>query len=288
MHLYTYFRLHFIVVILGFTAILGKLISIQAIDLVLYRTSIAVVSGFLFIVLFRRNARIDRKKIPVFLGVGAIIGLHWITFFHAIKVSNVSVTLACLPLSTLVTAIVEPLSQKRRISRFEVLLSILIFIGIILIFGFESHYKTGIFFSTISFVLAGLFSVINKNITSDSEPQIVNLFEMIGACVCVFLFSLYNTGLNVFSTSIALNDWVWLLILGSVCTTFAFSEIVSIMKKVSAYVVVLSINLEPVYGIILARLIFGSSEKMSLGFYFGTALITSAVFMYPLLKRMIR
>jgi len=279
------FHLHIIVFILGFTAILGKLISIQAIELVWYRTLIA--SLFLFGINYfkKKSFHVSKKDVATYLLVGFIVAAHWITFFHAIKVSNVSVTLACLSTTTLFTGIVEPLVVKRKFYWIEAVLGLFIILGLYLIFEFELRFKLGIIFALTSAMLAGVFNVINKKLTQGKDAGIISFFEMSGGFFIITLYLLFFQGFNTVRMKISPMDGVYLLLLGSVCTAYAFTTIIELMKKISAYLVILSINLEPVYGVIMAYFIFGTSEYMSKGFYVGTLIIILCVFLYQPLMR---
>lgn len=281
-----YILLNFVVILLGFTAILGKLITLDAVNLVFYRTSIATITSFLIALILKWQIRLSLKDVAYLMFIGVLIGLHWITFFWAIKVSNVSVTLACLGVSTLFTSFVEPISQKRKISIVEVLVGILVVLGLAAVFNFEIRYYQGIILAVISFIIAGLFTVINKNISMRYEAITVNLYEMLGAAVSIGLYQLLMMDL-ISPLALSAKDWLWLLLLAVICTSFAFTATVWIMKKLSAYDVVLAINLEPIYGIVLAYFIFGQEEKMTPGFYAGAILILLAVLLYPFLKRKI-
>jgi len=220
-----------------------------------------------------------------YLLVGFVVAAHWITFFHAIKVSNVSVTLACLSTTTLFTGIVEPIVMKRKFYWIEAVLGVLIIVGLLLIFEFETRYKLGIMFALTSAFLAGVFSIINKKLTPGKDAQLISFYEMLGGFIVITLYLILSSGFKIEKLSITFMDIVYLLVLGSVCTAYAFTTVIELMKKISAYVVVLSINLEPVYGVILAYFIFGSSEYMSTGFYSGALIIISCVFMYQPLMR---
>ena len=281
----SFVHLHIIVFILGFTAILGKLISIQAIELVWYRTMIASIFILIIIKAKKGNIRIPFKEMVKYLLVGLVVAAHWITFFHAIKVSNVSVTLACLSTTTLFTGIVEPIVMKRKFYWIEAVLGLFIIVGLYMIFEFEARYKLGILFALTSALLAGVFSVLNKKLTPGKNAYQISFYEMIGGFVVVTLYLLLNPEFKIVKLSITFMDVVYLLILGSICTAYAFTTVIELMKKISAYVVVLSINLEPVYGVVLAYFIFGSSEYMSSGFYSGAAIIILCVFLYQPLMR---
>ena len=281
---FVYILLHLVVFLLGFTAILGKLISLNAVNLVFYRTAIATIASLLLALVLNVKLRIGKLAVFKLMFIGLLVGLHWITFFGAIKASNVCVTLACLGVSTLFTAVAEPISQKRKISSVEVLVGVLIILGLATVFNFEIQYVSGIILGVVSFVIAGVFSVLNKNISHKYDALTVNFYEIIAAAVSILVYLLINGSLMPI-TQISSSDWIWLLVLGVLCTSFAFTATVWIMKQLSAYDVVLAINLEPIYGIFLAYFIFGNEEKMTPGFYAGVTLVIFAVFAFPFLKR---
>ena len=280
-----YAHLHFIVILLGFTAILGALISIDAIPLVWFRMFLAAVGLFIYLKYKRISISLTLKEQIHLYAIGLLVALHWVTFFHAIKVSNVSVTLGVFASTTLFTSFLEPFLQKRKVLWLEVLIGLVIIGGIYLIFQYEMEYVEGILFSLLSAFLNGLFVVLNRNISRRWNPALISFYEMIGGFLGISLFLIFSGTIFTHLTSLGLRDFIWILILGFLCTSYAFAAIVEIMKELSAYTVVLAINLEPVYGIILAFFIFGEAERMSGGFYLGTLIIIISVFSYPYLKR---
>ncbi len=282
--IYNHLKLHFVVFIYGFTAILGKLIESSALILVWYRVLIAALA---FVVILQWNK--ISWKVPIgqalsLLGVGLIVGAHWVTFFGAIKLSNVSVTLGCLASTTLFTSLFEPLYLKKRLNLFELIIGLFIILGLYLIFQFEMHYWKGIVFAIITSILAGWFTVLNKKLITRHRARIISFYEMLGAFLGISIY-LAISG-DLFSSSIipGKNDFIYLLILGIVCTAYAFTVQVDVMKELSAFIVALTINLEPIYGILLAFIFFGEHELLSNGFYFGTGIILASVFGYPLIK----
>ena len=280
-----YAHLHFIVILLGFTAILGALISIDAIPLVWFRMFLAAVGLFIYLKYKRISISLTLKEQIHLYAIGLLVALHWVTFFHAIKVSNVSVTLGVFASTTLFTSFLEPFLQKRKVLWLEVLIGLVIIGGIYLIFQYEMEYVEGILFSLLSAFLNGLFVVLNRNISRRWNPALISFYEMIGGFLGISLLFIFSGTIFTHLTSLDLRDFIWILILGFLCTSYAFAAIVEIMKELSAYTVVLAINLEPVYGIILAFFIFGEAERMSGGFYLGTLIIIISVFSYPYLKR---
>ena len=279
------FELHIIVVLLGFTAILGKLIGLSAPAIVWYRTMFAFITLFIWFLFTKTKFILSIKQTIQLLGIGFIVGLHWIFFFHAIKVSNVSVTLGCLASGTLFASLMEPIIFKRKIFWHEVIIGLIIIIGLYLIFQFETRYVSGIIFSLISFFLSSLFTVLNKKITLKYIPTVIGFYEMIGGFIGVSIYLVFANNLTLSNLNFSFTDLIYLILLSVVCSSYAFSAIIRIMRKVSAYVVVLSINLEPVYGIIFAFFIFGSSEYMTSGFYIGTFILVLSLFLHPVLEK---
>lgn len=281
----TYSELHFVVFLLGFTGILGKLISLPAPQLVVFRMFIALVTLFVILKVQRMNLKISRKILFSTLGVGLVVAGHWTTFFLAIKLSNVSVGLGLLGVGTLFTALLEPLILRQRFSWFDIFTGIVIIAGIYIIFRFESRYVEGIIIAIVSYFLSSMFSVLNKKLSNETPGQILSLYEMLFG---FFFASVAMPFLvpDVFSSFWpGTEDMFYLLVLGSVCTAYAFTAAIRLMKELSAYFVVLHINLEPVYAILLAYFIFGDSEYMSGGFYVGASLIFVSVLLYPMLSR---
>jgi drug/metabolite transporter (DMT)-like permease len=281
----SHIKLHLIVVILGFTAILGKLITLSAVDMIWYRMLIAFVSLGIYIKYKKISVNYSIGAILQMSGVGLIIAVHWITFFYSIKISNVSVALGCFASFTFFTSILEPIIFKRKFNWLELLIGVIIVIGLYIIFQFEFRYKVGIITSIIAALLAALFTVLNKKFIANYHPVSISFFEMVSGFVWITIYMVlsgkFTNGFPLPTTI----DWLWLFVLGIVCTSYAFVVSVEVMKVVSAYTVSLAINMEPIYGIILASLIFKESEYMSVGFYAGTIIIIIAFFMFPVLNR---
>lgn len=278
-------KLHFVVLLYGFTAILGNLISLPAPQLVWYRMFIAfaVLGGFIWVK--RIPVAIGHRQILKIMGVGLVVAFHWITFFHAVKISNVSVTLGCMASVTLFASFLEPIIFKKRIKWIEVFIGLLIVGGLYMIFQFEMHYWQGIITALLSAFLAGLFTVLNKSFINKHYPVTISFYEMISGFISIGIFLLVTDVLPFDLLMPTSTDVLYILILGVVCTAYAFVVAVDVMKVLSAYSVVLAINMEPVYGILLAFFIFGKSEFMSMGFYAGTIVILAAVFLHPILER---
>lgn len=275
--------LHLTVFVWGFTGILGALISIPATQLVWYRVLIAFVTLFAYFKIAQIPLKVSKAVFLKLFFTGAIVGLHWILFFQSIKSSTVSVTLVCLSSLTLFTAILEPILKNQKISLFEIVTGIIIICGIYMIFTFESRYTEGIIYGLISALCASIFSIINSKQIQNRPAPIISFYELIGAWVWISLYLFISEGYTA-SLRLNLDDLLYLLVLGTVCTSVAYVAGVAVMKELSAFRVALITNLEPVYGIILAFLFFGKREQMTAGFYAGAAIILGAIFMYPVIK----
>ncbi|WP_432714595.1 DMT family transporter [Pedobacter sp.] len=279
------FILHFTVFIWGFTGILGALISINAVQMVWYRVLIATATLFLYFMLSKTSIKVTKKQFLQYFFTGSIVALHWVLFFHAIKVSTVSVTLVCLSSFTLFTAILEPLIKKKAIHKGDIFIGLVIILGIYLIFKFESQYTLGIISGLSAALASTIFSIINSTLIHQSEAKIIGFYEMAGALFWITLYRLADGTLLHETFDISLHDWLYLTILGTICTALAYVAGVSVMRTLSAFRVALITNLEPVYGIIIAFIFFGSKETMTPGFYMGAVLILGAVFLYPIYKK---
>jgi len=277
-------KLHFIVLLWGFTGVLGALIQLSAIYIVFYRLLIATTGVIIWMAYTKMSFKIMSRDLMLIIGTGIIIAFHWITFFHAIKVSNISVALACMSAVSVFVALLEPLFFKRRIILYELFFALLTVAGLYLIFRFEPGYRTGILFSITSAFLAALFTVINGIYIKKHSSDIITLYEMIGGLAAISIYIFLTDGIIIKQFYIDLYSFFWLLILGTICTSYAFMESVKIMKKLTPFTVAITVNLEPVYAIILAVLIFGDKEFMSLGFYIGTSIILTTIFANSWLK----
>jgi drug/metabolite transporter (DMT)-like permease len=284
----SYLHLHLIVFIWGFTAILGALISLDSLPLVWFRMSLAVFFIFLYIYWKKLPLKISRKHLIQFILAGFIIALHWFTFFKAIKVSNVSVTLACLSTGAFFTSFLEPILKGTKIVWYEVFLGLLVVLGLYIIFNVEGNYKYGMILALTSAFLSALFAVINSKFVKNHDATIISFYELSGG---VFLFSILLLFGNQFSADffrLSITDLIYLMILGSICTAYAFIASTAVMKHLSAYTVMLTINLEPIYGIILAVILFKEKEKMSPDFYLGALIILGTVLLNAFIKIRLR
>ena len=277
--------LHAIVLIFGFTGILGKEIQQDSAFIVLLRTAIGA-GGIAFFMFVLRPGRAKGFKWhwPTAL-VGLIIAAHWITFFESIKVSKVSVALAVIAAGAMFVALLNPLIRRKPFTWTELVLGGLAVVGIVLIFGFETGYMLGIILGLISAALAATFTVLNAQLVEQGKPLHISLQELSLGCVGVLVYLLVRDGADFWPETITAWDWTNLLVLGVVATSFAFVVSVGVMREISPFTVALTINLEPVYTIILALAIYGEEEHMSGGFYVGTAVLLGTVFLQTTLNR---
>lgn len=283
-NLKSYLHLHVIVFIWGFTAILGKLISLEALDLVWYRMVFASVI-MTFVVLFNK----EKMKVPFnvlvgFIVSGIIIAAHWLTFYQAIKVSNVSITLACLSTGAFFASILEPIFYKRKVIWYELLFGVIVVVGLGIIFNVETKYKTGIYLAVTSAFLSALFSVINGKYAKEYNPNIISLYELSSGVFFISIYLFFAESFTPAFFAVSVNDLIWLFLLSSICTAYAFSASVKVMKFLSPFTVMLTINLEPIYGIILALLIFKDGEEMTPLFYVGALIILATVIANGIVK----
>lgn len=294
MNLYSkhpYFVMHFIILLWGFTAVLAKFTQLDAVVLVLWRMGIALVCLYVFSFFSVRTKKLSLATKLKMMGVGSLIALHWIFFFHAIKVSNISLTLAIITSGGFMVSIIEPILFGRKVRKYEIILgvlSVLLFIGIL---DVRMSLKGGIISAFIATFLSSLFSVLNGKIAGRHPTNNTVLYEMLGGFIFTALYmvffhaSSYAEIVQLCWLDLKTEDVVVILMLGVVCTAFAFSVSVSLLRYVTPYTMVLAANLEPVYSIFLGYIIFGASEEMSWTFYFCTSLLIGIVFVENLIKK---
>ena len=287
-----YLLLHFIVLIWGFTAVLGLLISIPSVEVVFYRTLITSLALGAMLLAWQQSLRLEHKMIVRMMGTGVLIAAHWILFFAAARVANASVCLAGMATCSLWTSLLEPLMTGRKIKAYEVGLGLLVIVGLYVIFRFEFDHALGLTMAIASAMLGAIFTVLNAKFARHHNAYVITFYEMAGACISVALFfpfyMMYLSEAGKLLLIPTATDWFYLLILALVCTLYAYSVSVNLMKYVTAFAMNLTNNLEPVYGIVLAVLVFGDREAMSLPFYLGTIIILLSVLAYPVIRRMSR
>lgn len=280
-----YLHLHFLVFIAGFTAILGKEISAGATAIVWYRMAIAAVLMFIYIKIIKLNIKVSRRTIIKFSLAGVIIALHWITFFESIKQSNVSIALAMFSSGAFFASFIEPLFFKRRILVYEIGFGLIVILGVFLITSSELKYINGIILGLLSALFSTLFAVINGRFIERYNATVISFYEFISGVVFLSLF-IHFSDIHFNEKFFALSqmDWVYIFILASICTAYAFIGAVEVMRYISPFTVILTYNLEPIYGIILALFLFPETEQMSSQFYLGAALIIVTVLLDAILK----
>ena len=281
-----YLWMHSIVLIWGFTGALGKLITIEALPIVWFRVLLATIFLIFFILITKKKLYLPTaKKFSILVLNSSIIVLHWITFYYAIKISNVSLTLACLSTGPFFVSILEPIFFNRKILISEILVGLGIIFGMLILLESVQGEELAILIGLTSALLSALFSVMNGKIVKKINPVDISIWEMgIGSIILGCYFILNDNFIKTLSSP-SLWDWFYLTILASICTSFAFVQSVRIMKYLSPFTVVLTIALEPVYGILIALIFFGGSEAMSSMFYFGVAIILGMVSIEAYLKR---
>lgn len=283
-----YLKLHFIVFLWGFSAILGKLVTIPAVELVWYRSIFAAIGMGIVIYFTRGTFRASRSDLYKLFAVGGIVGLHWMAFFGSARVANVSVSLVGFATNSLWAAVLEPLFNKRSIKKYEVLLGLVVLAGLYIIFSFDFRYKLGLLLGIFAGFTSALFSVFNARLVKRVSARTITFYEMIGVVITTGLFlplfHLTGTDLRLPLLPSGI-DLVYIGVLAGVCSVYAYAVAVELMKRISVFMIQLTLNLEPLYGIIMAVIIFGQQEKMNLNFYIGTLVILSAVITYPFLKK---
>jgi drug/metabolite transporter (DMT)-like permease len=281
-----FIQLHIAVLLAGLTGVLGKLISLNEGLLVWWRLLLAIPLLWVLALVRRQAVRIDRRDMWRIIGVGGIAALHWVAFYGSIKYSNVSVGLLCFSAIGFFTALIEPLVLGHRIDIVELMLGLLVIAGIFFIFQVDPHFKTGIVIGLVSALLGSLFPVLNKRILQRVSAVNVTLYELSGGFLVLSVLMPFY--LHYFRASSLIPSWAdlgWLLILSWLCTVLAFNLSMSALQRISAFTVNLSYNLEPVYGILLAFLLFREDKYLNVGFYVGFCLILLSIILQMLRLR---
>ena len=279
-------HLHFLVFIAGFTAILGKLITNSPFSIVWHRMFIALIVIFLFVAITRKKLKTSFQNIFKYAILGFVISLHWITFFMSIDYSNVTIALSMMSTTAFFTSFIEPFFFSRKIIAHELLLSILVIIAIFLILNSELNYSAGIILGIFSAFFASIFSVLNGLLIKNEKAYKISFYEFLFGVVFISIFLIITGRLDdLLIESFFSVNYLYISILGVVCTAYAFIAAVYLLNYITPYSAVLTYNLEPVYGILLALIIFGESEQMSSNFYIGLLLILFSVFLNFYLKK---
>ena len=280
-----YLLLHIVVLIFGFTGVLGRLISIDSAPLVWYRMGIAVVVIALYLAWRRVSLRMPRRALLWTLATGLIVAAHWTFFFESIKQSTVSVGLVCLSTGTFFTSLIEPILFRRGVRAYEILLGLATVVGILFVFQFETGYQIGIAYGLLSAFLGAFFTVVNGKLVAAHDSRTLSFYELLSGVAGLSVYLIVMRQANAEHLWLVVSDFAYLLILAIVCTAFAFIGSIEVMRTLSPFTVVLTINLEPIYGIILALLVFGEAEFMTPGFYAGAAVILLSIWANAIIKR---
>ena len=276
--------LHLMVVILGLTGVFGKLISLDTIHLVWYRMSIAFVSLALFLFFKKQLFSISKQNFFGILGVGALVTLHWLCFFQSIKVSTISVAVVCLATSSLFSALIEPLFFKRKLLAYEVIMGVIVLAALAFVMGTDTQYIWGYFYGIMAAFLGTLFTLFNAKYVKKIGAAQITMIEMLAGVIIISCLLLFQQDYAVFTTLISVTDFTYLLILGIVCTALVFVWMTEIMRHITPFSLIMAINMEPIYSILLALLIFKESELMSTLFYIGGSIIIGVIFLEGYLK----
>jgi len=274
----TFFKLHLSILLAGFTGVFGKLISLNEGLLVWYRLLFTAIIFYIILLVTKKFQKVSFSDLLRIGKVGCILGLHWVFFYASIKASNVSIGVVCYSLVGFFTAIFEPLILHRRILIRELSYSLIALVGVVLIFSFDTRYRTGILLGVMSSALASLFTITTKEVGKDFQPRTILMYEVLGGLLMMSLilpFYLYFFPAESILPNIP--DLTYLLLLAAFCTIGLQLLQIQVLRKISAFTVTLSYNLEPVYSIILAMIIFGEAKELNFSFYVGIILIILSV-----------
>lgn len=299
----SYFEIHFAVLLFGFTAVLGKFIAFDQLALVWHRMWIAVVGLLLFPKVFHGLRKIKKKDAVIFAGIGVVVSLHWVSFFASVKFGNVSVALACMATSALFISLLEPIITKSKFQWFELVLGFFVIAGILLILDIGEAYYASILVGLIAAFLAALFSTLNKKYLKSYNPISVSTIELLTGFLFLTIviivyegrfdfskYSLFQNGLisEYALFGVYLHSFWYLLALGLLCTSVAYALALSSLRGLSAFSAGLAVNLEPVYGVLMAIAVFNEDKELTTSFYLGTVLIFLSVFVHPIFTRIQR
>ncbi len=269
-----FLQLHIAVLLAGFTGVLGRLIEINESLLVWYRMFFSVIFLLILTIFTKKITKLSIRQMLPLLGIGAIIALHWVTFYGSVKYANVSVSLVCFSAVGFFSSLLDPLISKRKFKAIELLLGLMVILGVYLIFHFDQNFRTGIIFGLISAFLASIFPILNKQYVTKHNPDTITFYEMTGGWLILnFVVPVYLLFVPVDSIFPDLMDFVWLLVLSLFCTVLAFNLSVRALSSISPFTVNLSFNLEPVYSILLAFLLFKEHLEVGFSFYAGLTVI---------------
>ena len=283
-NLKSYLLLHLIVFIWGFTAVLGELISVREAALVWYRMGLAGIFLLIYALIVKKPLKLPMKEAAKIIFVGFLIAIHWIFFFRAINISNVSITLAMFSMGAFFASILEPIVYKRRMLWYEVVFGLVIICGLFIIMQVEIHYLEGILTALFSVLVGVIFTLFNGKLIKNHDSVVIATYEFFAGFAFVTVYLLIAGKFVPGFFDVGAKDWFYIIILSSICTAYAFTAAVAVMRELSPYTVMLTTNLEPVYGIFLAFFIIGESEQMSVPFYIGSVVILITVILNGIVK----
>ena len=267
-------HLHFLIFLWGFTSIFGVLITLDPILIVWFRLLIAAILIFVFLFLiYKDSLRLSNSSFFNFFIGGLLISIHWYLFFYSIKISSISLTLSILSTASLMTSFLEPIFYKRPFRIHELVFGLIAVVGLVLIFGIQYENYFAILISLICTLLSVLFSILNGSLIKNHSSFQISFYEILFGLIITSFIILFSDIQFPLLISIKFSDWVYIFILGSLCTAYAFVASTYILKFISPYTMMMSLNLEPIYGIIFSLIIFGEKEYMSIQFYIGAGII---------------
>jgi len=277
--------LHLVVLVWAFTAVLGKLITLPALDMVVWRTAMAT-GGFVVLAgICRAPLRLGKGEALKLFAIGALLGAHWVLFFLSARLATASVSLAAMPTIMIWCSLLEPLvNGTRRWSRVELLIGAIVIGAVWLIYAVEAKHWLGFTVGLISAILASVYAVWNKQIVGGFHYATLCAWQLGGACAGAWVMMPFVSG-RALPTMPGMRDFGWLLIFAFGCTVLPYAAFVYVMRRMSVFTINVVYNLEPLYGIVLAALVFGRQEQMTSGFYAGAAIIIAAVLAVPWLQR---
>ena len=267
-------HLHFLIFLWGFTSIFGVLITLDPILIVWFRLLIAAILIFVFLFLiYKDSLRLSNSSFFNFFIGGLLISIHWYLFFYSIKISSISLTLSILSTASLMTSFLEPIFYKRPFRIHELVFGLIAVVGLVLIFGIQYENYFAILISLICTLLSVLFSILNGYLIKNHSSFQISFYEILFGLIITSFIILFSDIQFPLLISIKFTDWIYIFILGSLCTAYAFVASTYILKFISPYTMMMSLNLEPIYGIVFSLIIFGEKEYMSIQFYIGAGII---------------
>lgn len=281
----SYLQLHIAVILAGFTGVFGKLISLNEVPLVWYRLMFATAILWFFLKLSHTEL-LKSKREAVSIGkIGLLITIHWIFFYGSIKYSNISIGVVCYCLTSFFTAIFEPILNKKRFSLQQLLLSLITVLGISLIFHFDSSYQLGITLGFLSSAFAALYTIYNERLVQHYDSKLINYYQMLGGflglSVFIPVFTYFVPGETIIPNGL---DAIYLFVLALACTVGLYVLFAEVLKKIPAFTVNLTFNLEPIYAIIIAFLFFNEGQQLNISFYIGVILVIISVVLQSLVS----